>query len=73
MKKHFSLTNHHNTTSTTWGVSFSCVHNVMDTMMMVSIIILCLLCLRGMAVILAAILAAVILEEKVKMPKARAC
>ena len=45
---------------------------------MVSIIILSLLCLRGMAVILtvailAVILAAVIMEEKVKTPKASAC
>ena len=77
MKKHFSLTNHHNTTSTTWGVSFSCAHNVMDTILLVSIIIMSLLCLHGMAVILVAvivaILAAVIMEEKVKTPSARAC
>ena len=77
MMKQYFRTNNSFTTSTTCGVCSSCAHNVVDTIVMVSIIILCLLCLRGMAVILAApaaaILVAVIMEEKVKTPKASAC
>ena len=76
VKRFFQTTNSF-ATSTTCGVCSSCAHNVVDTIVMVSIIIMCLLCLRGMAVILAAILVAilvaVIMEEKVKTPKARAC
>lgn len=73
MLKHLFNTYSMNTASTACGVSFSCAHNAVDTMIMVSIIILCLLCLRGLAAILVAILVAVIMEEKVKTPSARAC